>query len=703
MTLQRHESNIDAAYLQINLPPTERFFLTLKALYTIREHKLYKQRNANFTDYLLEKWSLQRRLGDRLCLAGGVIASLEKNFGRDELPANATLCIAVDHWSKKRKSSYAAVWRAALEHFDGRENAIACHFNEIYEEREQEPTTQEAPEPVIEILSSEDEESDQETSPFQDWLEEIESADPPVLPKRKRILSYSEVSSSNDNDSEMETTPSPVAMPPALKRMQLNLSTTIRNVFNTPQWLCDLIDTFTGGIDLDPCSNPTSKINAKTKYGYDKDNNFINALTLEDWEADTDWCYLNPPGLATTADEKSHGYHLHNPFWEKCQDEIAKGNVQRVIAIVPQRSYGKWAAFILQRALVCFLNVQVSFEKPDDTPYNGDVYARTICYLDSDDSYPYADHFVYTFGKYGYIPNVTMRIYKTPQPDRRLRYFSLCSGIGVAEMAIQSVYRNAICVGFSEIDESAISVYTKHFPNHRNFGDALNINVEELPDFDLLVGGIPCQPFSQQSINRTHFSDERSKLFDCYMSILEAKAPQHFLLENVPMSAEPRARITDALHANPVEINASNFTAQNRKRLYWSNWYIAPPLRKPSPHLKDIIELEPESQTVSSINFKDLPENPPNDVICSVNRNTATSVVKLRTDGKSNTITCNNCYQTVVAVNGIWRHYTIKERERLQGLPDEYTNCDGVTDAVKQKLLGNAMTLPVIEYIMKQL
>ena len=56
--------------------------------------------------------------------------------------------------------------------------------------------------------------------------------------------------------------------------------------------------------------------------------------------------------------------------------------------------------------------------------------------------------------------------------------------------------RHARFVGYSEIDKPAISVYERHFKGVKNYGDITKINTEQLPDFDCLVGGFPCQAFS---------------------------------------------------------------------------------------------------------------------------------------------------------------------------------------------------------------
>lgn len=142
-----------------------------------------------------------------------------------------------------------------------------------------------------------------------------------------------------------------------------------------------------------------------------------------------------------------------------------------------------------------------------------------------------------------------------------MRYFSTFSGIGGFELGIQSAL-NALelggrgqtesnvattgtdfsgksdirqpsnCVGFSEIDKYATSIYQKHFPEHKNYGDITKIDATTLPDFDLLVGGFPCQAFSIAG-KRGGFDDTRGTLFFDIARILKEKHPRLLFLENV--------------------------------------------------------------------------------------------------------------------------------------------------------------------------
>ena len=140
-----------------------------------------------------------------------------------------------------------------------------------------------------------------------------------------------------------------------------------------------------------------------------------------------------------------------------------------------------------------------------------------------------------------------------------MKYFSMFTGIGGFELGInkavqhikeQSRKRDSLssegdcsnnerkswedytCVGYSEIDKYSIQTYEKNFKGVKNYGDATQIRPEELPDFDMLCGGFPCQAFSIAG-KRGGFTDTRGTLFFDIARILKVKRPKLILLENV--------------------------------------------------------------------------------------------------------------------------------------------------------------------------
>lgn len=142
-----------------------------------------------------------------------------------------------------------------------------------------------------------------------------------------------------------------------------------------------------------------------------------------------------------------------------------------------------------------------------------------------------------------------------------MRYLSLFSGVGGFELGIQRAFHNRgtvstsileqdwyssdtndsngdgrwsdpVCVGYSEIDKYAIQTYEHNWKGHTNYGDATKIDERGLPDFDLLVGGFPCQAFSVAG-KRNGFNETRGTLFFDIARILSHKRPRHILLENV--------------------------------------------------------------------------------------------------------------------------------------------------------------------------
>jgi DNA (cytosine-5)-methyltransferase 1 len=111
--------------------------------------------------------------------------------------------------------------------------------------------------------------------------------------------------------------------------------------------------------------------------------------------------------------------------------------------------------------------------------------------------------------------------------ERLLNSTSECNGNGW-----RSCSNGFECIGFSEIDKYANQLLANKFPSVRNYGDATKINASELPDFDMLCGGFPCQSFSIAG-KRRGFEDTRGTMFFHIARILEVKRPKIVFLENV--------------------------------------------------------------------------------------------------------------------------------------------------------------------------
>lgn len=159
-----------------------------------------------------------------------------------------------------------------------------------------------------------------------------------------------------------------------------------------------------------------------------------------------------------------------------------------------------------------------------------------------------------------------------------MKYLSLFSGIGGFEYGLEQSKYHFECIGYSEIDKYAKSIYKRHFPKHIDLGDAREIRADELEDFDLLVGGFPCQAFSLSG-KRKGFDDTRGTLFFEIARILKEKKPRYFLLENVKgllshNKGETFKKILGVLAELGYDVewqvyNSKCFnTAQNRERLY---------------------------------------------------------------------------------------------------------------------------------------
>jgi DNA-cytosine methyltransferase len=178
---------------------------------------------------------------------------------------------------------------------------------------------------------------------------------------------------------------------------------------------------------------------------------------------------------------------------------------------------------------------------------------------------------------------------------KTMNVLSLFDGMSCAQIALNRIGVKLGKYYASELDKYAIKVTQANYPNTIQLGDVCSINPEKLDKIDLLVGGSPCQGFSFAG-KQLAFEDPRSVLFFEYVRILERLKELNpnvkFLLENVRMKKEHLAVITKLLGVEPICINSSLVSAQNRVRYYWTN---IEGIEQPEDRgilLKDIIQNE---------------------------------------------------------------------------------------------------------------
>jgi len=116
-------------------------------------------------------------------------------------------------------------------------------------------------------------------------------------------------------------------------------------------------------------------------------------------------------------------------------------------------------------------------------------------------------------------------------PIKIMKFMDFCAGIGGGRLGLEKLGLN--CVGFSEIDKNAENTYRAFFGNEeKNYGDLMKINPDDLPDFDIMIGGFPCQAFSIVG-QRRGMEDKRGQIIFGLIKIMKAKNLKYFILENV--------------------------------------------------------------------------------------------------------------------------------------------------------------------------
>lgn len=268
---------------------------------------------------------------------------------------------------------------------------------------------------------------------------------------------------------------------------------------------------------------------------------------------------------------------------------------------------------------------------------------------------------------------------------------SLFDGMSCGQLALNRAgiaYKNYYA---SEIDQYAIKIAQKNFPNTIQLGDIQKINGNNFSDIDLIMGGSPCQGFTFSG-KRLGLNDPRSKLFFEFVRLVDEIKPKWFLLENVRMKKQDMDVVSQHLGVQPIFINSSLVSAQNRPRLYWTN---IPNIILPQDRgiaLSSVLESNPDPK-------HNLTQPAINRVL---NHKRGRGKFFTRQDKKIGTITAN--YAKIckdypfIFDNGVYRKLTPVECERLQTVPDNYTDC--VSDVRRYHAIGNGWTVDVISHIL---
>ena len=179
-----------------------------------------------------------------------------------------------------------------------------------------------------------------------------------------------------------------------------------------------------------------------------------------------------------------------------------------------------------------------------------------------------------------------------------MNVLSLFDGMSCGQQALERAGINVDNYFASEIDKYAMQVTMANYPNTKQLGSVTLVDGYKLPKIDLVIGGSPCQSFSfagkrkgmatkceTEILTLEHYLELKadgyefegqSYLFWEFMRLLNEVKPTYFLLENVMMGEKWENILSKAIGVNAIEINSALVSAQNRKRLYWTNIGMQP-------------------------------------------------------------------------------------------------------------------------------
>jgi DNA (cytosine-5)-methyltransferase 1 len=325
-----------------------------------------------------------------------------------------------------------------------------------------------------------------------------------------------------------------------------------------------------------------------------------------------------------------------------------------------------------------------------------------------------------------------------------IRVFDMFSGYGGAEFALKKAEIPHKCIGYSEIKKHAIECFEKNHPGIKNYGDCSLIIPEELPNFDLLTGGFPCQPFSEAGKHKGEL-DTRGTLFHDIIRIAELKRPKFMLLENVKgLTFNNHKKTFDKILSELKRIGYKVYwkvlnskehgTPQSRERVFFvcfrndiDKVFYFPEKENLKIFLKNMLEKEvPEKYNLSQEELKKylkedvkgaLVDDKVSVAIRNKNRSKHQQLgLKYGSFPKVYHLKYNADIGVSYAVKSAMhefmvgdlrlenvRRLTPKECFRLMGFFNDEINLDGLSEANKYDLAGNGWDVNLVSKIFRQM
>ena len=294
--------------------------------------------------------------------------------------------------------------------------------------------------------------------------------------------------------------------------------------------------------------------------------------------------------------------------------------------------------------------------------------------------------------------------------SRGLRVLSLCGGVETGLYALQQLDIPIEEYHTYEILPEVIAVSSYHFPFIIHHGDLYEADFKQFEGFDLILAGTCCQSLSRVRIEDKGVNaglNGKSGIFYKAVEALKIIKPKWFMFENViPSQDDDLKEMTECIGVDPILIDSALFSAQSRERYYWTNIPLnSLPTRQNSLVLKDIMESDVPQKYFYNKPFEILDMD--KRVCGELKVNTFEMNRRIyNPEFKCCTLTCiNGGYQEKKVLDHEKpRKLTAVEYERLQGLPDNYTDIKignrNLSYSKRCSLMGNGWTEPVIEWIL---